>query len=75
MRKITEVATPTAVPKEEQQSVTHFLTLENVLGSKIYERMCTAHRVLSQNQLWTDGYKDSRWDKQVWVKNLKAVDR
>ncbi len=32
-------ATLTAVPKDEQQSVTLFLTIENVLGSEIHTRM------------------------------------
>ncbi len=35
MRKTTMTATPTAVPKDEQQSVIQFLTLENVLEVKL----------------------------------------
>ncbi len=32
-------ATQTAVPKDEQQSVIRFLTLENVSGSEVHVRM------------------------------------
>ncbi len=35
---------------------------------------CFTCRMLSQNQLWNDGYGDSRRDKRVGVTNLKSVD-
>ncbi len=43
MRKIMMAVIPTAVPKDERQSVVCFLTLENVLGSEIYARMCVVY--------------------------------
>ncbi len=59
--------TPTAALKDVQQSVTWFLTLENVLGSEIHMKMvwCVALRMLSQNLLWTDQGADSCWDKRL----------
>ncbi len=38
-RKIILAETPTAVPKDKQQSLIWFLTLENVSGSEIHARM------------------------------------
>ncbi len=68
MRRIMLVETTTDVHKGKQKSVIWFLTLENVSGSEIHVRICAvcaAYRMLSQNQLWTDGYKDSGLDE--WV--------
>ncbi len=75
-RKIMMVATPTAVPKGEQQIVMQFLTLENVSVVKfIWECVwCMVCRMLSQNQLWTDGYRDLKLHKRVQVTTLLAVD-
>ncbi len=65
----------TSVLKDKQGSVIWFLTLENVLGSKIHMRMCMkyARRMLSKNQPLTNGYKDSRLDERVRVTNLEEV--
>ncbi len=35
---------------------------------------CTVHRMMSQNQLWTNGYRDSRLDKWVQATNLEVED-
>ncbi len=43
MRKITLAATPTAVPKDEQQSVVWFSILENVSDREIQVRMCVVY--------------------------------
>ncbi len=46
-------ATLTAVPKDKQQSVIRFLTLENISGTEIHVIMCMMYSVqnVSQNQL------------------------
>ncbi len=38
-------ATPTVVPKDEQQSVLQFLILENGSGSEIHTRICMMYGV------------------------------
>ncbi len=76
-RKITMTATSITMPKDEQRCVIWFLTLENVLSSEIHTEcaQCTAHRRLSQNQLWTDTCRDSRRVKQqVRATNIEVVD-
>ncbi len=35
---------------------------------------CMVHRMLSQNQLWSDRYGDSRWNEGVPATNLEVVD-
>ncbi len=58
------------------QGQTLFLTLEMSWMVKYTQECawCIVHRVLSQNHLWTNGYRDSRQDEWVWATNLKVVD-
>ncbi len=67
--------TLTAVPKHKQWSFIQFLTLENISVVKFTGEyaLCTACRMLSQNQLWISGYRDLSWDERVQAMNLKLV--
>ncbi len=62
MRKIMIAATATTVPKDKQQNVVWFLTLENVSGGKIHTRMCMvygAQNVITKSTVnkWVQRFK------------------
>ncbi len=68
--------TVTAVPKNKQQSVIWFLTLENVFGVEIYVRICMVYgvQIVITKSTVTDRYRDSRQDDRVRMTNLEVVD-